>query len=468
MSARMMTALRGLGAAALVAAGLALQGVAPVAAQNSHMEIGHAETGAMRTVSLGLGKSLVIDLPREARDVLVASPDVADAVMRTARRAYLIGMSVGQTNVFFFDGAGRQIAVLDVQVERDLGILSQTLRQIIPGSDVRVQSVNDNIVLTGTVPTASDSVNAASIAGRFVDDPERVLNMIQTHGSEQVHLKVTVAEMKRNMLKQLGVDIQALIDGGTKLAVLTDTPFGLGGALSGTFLEGAFGGGDDRLGVAIRAAEQNGILRVLAEPTLSAISGESAEFLAGGEFPVPVGYDNDTNTVTIEYKPFGVSLAFTPIVMSGGRISLKISTEVSELTSESAVSVGPISVPGLTTRRANSTIELPSGGSLVLAGLLQQNTRQAINGLPGLKDVPVLGALFRSRDYQSNETELVVIATPYLVKPTAPDQLVRPDRNFEPASDPETLFLGRVNKIYGAPGAAPKGSYRGSVGFIIE
>lgn len=443
----------------------------PAAAQDAaHMSISPAGQAAPRDVRLGLGKSLVVDLPRDAKDVLVSNPLVADAVMRTARRAYLIGIEVGETNVFFFDAAGRQIAVLEVHVQRDLAGLSSQIRQLLPGSAVRVEAVNDNVVLTGSVRTPSDAVNAASIAARFVGDPERVLNMISSEDSEQVHLKVTVAEMRRNVLKQLGVNIRAMIDGGTQLAVSTQTPFALGRVISDTIIEGSFGNlaSGDQLTLILRAMEERGLMRTLAEPTLSAISGESAEFLSGGEFPVIVGTDRDTGAPIIEFKEFGVGLAFTPVVHSGGRMTLKVRTEVSEVTQENAVVLNNLAVPGINTRRADTTVELPSGGSLVLAGLLQQNTRQAITGLPGLKDIPVLGALFRSRDYQSNETELVVIATPYLVKPTAPSQLTRPDRNFAPANDISAVLLGRLNRIYGVAGSAPQGPYHGPVGFIVE
>jgi len=214
--------------------------------------------------------------------------------------------------------------------------------------------------------------------------------------------------------------------------------------------------------------ERVGVLRTLAEPTLTAITGESAKFLAGGEFPVPTGRDRDGN-ITIEFKPFGVGLGFTPVVLSGGRISMKVSTEVSELSSQGAVTLGTISIPALKVRRAETTVELPSGGSLVMAGLIQESLKQTINGFPGIKDVPILGSLFRSRDFQNSETELVVIVTPYIVKSVARDKLVRPDKGFEVASDMETIFMGQLHKIYGVRGRPlPRGAYRGGVGFIIE
>ncbi len=316
-------------------------------------------------------------------------------------------------------------------------------------------------------------MNAAEIAGRFVGNPDGVLNMIASKGSEQVHLKVTVAEIKRNVLKQLGINWGvARLSGNFAGSVIgTATSFPLGGsagpALLGDLL---FNDGTTGVAVELSALEQQGVLRVLAEPTLSAISGESAEFLAGGEFPIVTGIDRDTGTPTVEFKEFGVSLAFTPVVQTGGRIVLKVRTEVSEISSEISVGQGPNmpAIPGLATRRADTTVELPSGGALVLAGLLQQENRQAINGVPGLKEIPVLGALFRSRDYIQNETELVVIATPYLVSPVSRDQLARPDQNFRPADDPSAVFLGRLNKIYGVAGSAPRGAYHGHVGFIVE
>ncbi len=456
----------------LVAAALAPAALSPATAggAQSHIALSPSGQSAPRDVDLGLGKSLVIDLPRDAKDVLVSNPEVADAVMRTARRAYLIGIAVGETNVFFFDQAGNQIAVLNVYVQRDIGGLARQIRELVPGSSVRVEAVNDNVVLTGSARTPTDAANAADIAARFVGSSDEVLNMISTEDSEQVHLKVTVAEVRRNTLKQLGVNIDALIDDGTKLAAQTVTPFGLGTAISETFLRGTFGNLDsgDQLDVILRAMEERGLMRVLAEPTLSAISGESAEFLAGGEFPVVVGTDRNTGAPIIEFKEFGVGLGFTPVVHSGGRMTLKVRTEVSELSAENSVVLDSITVPGINTRRADTTVELPSGGSLVLAGLLQQNTRQAVTGVPGLKDIPVLGALFRSRDYRSNETELVVIATPYLVRPTSPDNLTRPDRNFAPADDISATLLGRLNRIYGVAGSKPKGRYHGNVGFIVE
>ncbi|MCT8972014.1 type II and III secretion system protein family protein [Microbaculum marinisediminis] len=450
-------------------------GAAPAEAQSTgHMTIQPAELSASRLVKLGLGKSLVIDLPRDAKDVLVSSPKVADAVMRTARRAYLIGLEVGQTNVFFFDVAGRQIAVIELQVDRDTMALSQSIRQLVPGSAVKVESMNDNIVLTGTAPTAADAEKATDIAGRFAGDPAKVLNMIAVEGSEQVFLKVTVAEVKRQVLKELGIDWNLQINSSTIAAnVISNPVFGLGlsqlPALTGPV---TWSDGTTAISAQVRALESNGLLRVLAEPTLSAISGETANFLAGGEFPVPIGNTCDPDTgqcqLSIEFKPFGVALAFTPVVMSANRISLKVKTEVSEIDRQSEVVLQDTRIPGIKTRRTDTTVELPSGGSLALAGLIQQDSKQVFNSVPGIGDIPILGTLFRSRDFQTDETELVILATPYMVEPTSRDELARPDKNFAPASDPAAILLGRLNRLYGLAEKNPAGNYRGPIGFIVE
>jgi len=458
----------------VVAAGAILAAPEAVRAQSSHMTINPAELSASRHVKIGVGKSLVVDLPRDAKDVLVSSPTIADAVMRTARRAYLIGQEVGQTNVFFFDVAGRQIAVLEVQVDRDTAALAQSIRQLVPGSSVSVDSMNDNIVLTGSVRTASAAEKAFDIAARFAGDPAKVLNMISTTDSEQVFLKVTVAEMKRKVLKQFGIDLALQINSSTIAAdVQSITNFALGNIVE-PVLKGPFTWSDGTTSISaqVRALEQQQLLRVLAEPTLSAISGETANFLAGGEFPIPVGNSCDAQTglcsLKIEYKPFGVALAFTPVVMGPGRISLKVKTEVSEIDRQNDVILSGARIPGIKTRRTDTTVELPSGGSFVLAGLIQEETKQALNGIPGLKDIPVLGTLFRSRDYQNDETELVILATPYLAKPTRRDELARPDKNYAPATDPATVLLGRLNRLYGYADTNPAGNYRGPIGFIVE
>lgn len=431
-----------------------------------------------RSIVLGLNKAAIVELPVVARDVLVSNPKIVDAVVRTSTRIYLIGLAVGQTNAFFFGDKGQQILNLEINVERDLSGLRQTLRQYLPDARIDVQPMADNIVLTGTVPNAAAADKARELATRFLGvDPAaagaggQVLNMLAIEGKEQVMLKVTIAEMQRNIIKQLGIDLSATGSiGNFAFNLATANPFSIAGVpLGGLTTAGTeLTSGDTTIGSALKALEEDGLVRTLAEPTLTAISGENAKFLAGGEFPVPVAKDDQGN-ITVAYKPFGVGLAFTPVVLSEGRISLKISTEVSELTTAGAIVSQGLSIPGLNVRRAETTLELPSGGSLVMAGLISDRTKQNIDGVPGAKDLPVLGALFRSRDYQKNETELVVVVTPYVVDPTNRKNIALPTDGYAPASDMDTVLMGRLNATYGANGSAPTDKkLKGPVGFVVD
>ncbi len=427
---------------------------------------------ASRTVTIGLNKSMIVELPRDVRDVLVSDPKKLDAVVHTGRRAYLIGVAVGQANVFFFAKDGQQMLTLEVRIERDLSAVSKMLHRLLPGSNIKLEAVNDNVVLTGSVRNASDASRAADIAGRLVDDEDnkKIVNMLNVESKEQVLLKVTVAELQRNVIKQLGVDLDVLLNGGSvNFAKLSTLRFPFTDGIQQSVAQSGLSwtSGANRAQAVIQALEQNNVLRTLAEPTLTAISGETASFLAGGEFPVPVSQDGDR--ISVEFKPFGIGLSFTPVVMSEGRISLAVSTEVSELTNEGAVTLAAITIPALKVRRANTTVELPSGGSIAIAGLISDETKQAMTGYPGLKNLPVLGALFRSRDFEKSETELVVLVTPYVVDPTSRSKLSRPDDGFAPASDAKTNLLGHMNRIYGRrPEDMPSGTYKGEYGFIIE
>jgi pilus assembly protein CpaC len=297
-----------------------------------------------------------------------------------------------------------------------------------------------------------------------------VINMLTIQGEDQVQLKVTVAEVQRTVAKQLGVSVTGGISAGPLSAtVASGTSFGVTNKTPASAFSTSFGNSTNNLNVTLRALEQTGAVRTLAEPTLTAISGEVASFLAGGEFPVPTGRDQDGN-ITITFKPFGVALGFTPVVLSEGRISLHVKTEVSELTSEGSFSVVGLTIPALKVRRADTTLELPSGGSMVLGGMLQDSVRESIGAFPGLGKLPVLGPLFRSRDFQRAETELVIIVTPYLVKPVARAALTTPDQGLAPASDAQALMLGNLNRVYGATSNSPDASYqyRGKIGFIYE
>jgi pilus assembly protein CpaC len=446
-------------------------------------------------ITLGLHKAVVVELDTDAKDVLVSSPDIVDAVVRTPRRIFLMATKTGETNAFFFDEAGHQISSLDIQVERDVTDLSQLMKDDLPNSAVKVSAINDNVVLSGSVSSAIESTRAADLAASFAGDPKKVVNLLTVAGGEQVMLKVRISEMQRQIAKQLGVNMAGIgiIGGSTPLSLSTDNQFGLVGRALADLSGGQIGqvcaspqavlaGGCNNVQGTFQAIEQVGLLHTLAEPNLVAVSGETAKFLAGGEFPVPAGRDQQGN-ISIEFKQFGVGLSFTPVVLSTGRISLQLSTEVSELTNTGAftlqggsvttssgtVQTGGVTIPALDVRRADTTVELPSGGSFAIAGLMQHTTKQQINAFPGLKDLPVLGALFRSRDFQNDETELVVVVTAYLVSPTSEASLATPSDGFITPGDPETILLGRLNTVYKKgtdKQLAPQAS--APVGFVVR
>ncbi len=441
-----------------------------------------------RPLSLGIGKSIVIDLPRDIKDVLVADPKIANAVVRSAQRAYIIGAAVGQTNIIFFDSAGQQIAAYDIAVKRDLNGIRAAMRQILPNADIQIEGVSDGVMLSGSVSNPIEVQQAGDLAARLVGGVEKVVNSIAIRGRDQVMLKVTVAEVARTIIKQLGIDLTANLNYGTAVVNFTNAnPFNALGRnlVAGNGLTSGFGNTTLANGLqvpsvqaTIRAMETAGVVRTLAEPNLTAISGESATFIAGGEFPVPAGYSCDpvthVCTTQISFKKFGISLNFTPVVMSEGRISLRVMTEVSELSNENSITItqavgNSLTVPSIKTRRAETTLEIPSGGSMAMAGLIQEQTKQAIAGLPGLAQLPVLGSLFRSRDYVNSQTELMVLVTPYVVRAVAQKDLSRPDDGFADASDPQSDLLGSINRIYGVPGRAePARNYRGTYGFITD
>ena len=446
--------------------------------KESPLTTGSVGSAKTRFLALGVGKSVVVDLPREAKDVLVADPKIANAVIRSAQRAYIIGAAVGQTNVVFFDGDGNQITSYDIAIKRDLNGIRAALRSV-PG--VQVEGVGDGVILTGSVSSPVEAQQAGDVAAKLVGSADKIVNSIVVRGRDQVMLKVHVAEVRRDIVKQMGVDISASMNYGTAVVNFNNqnpfTAFGRplvtqNGLQAASILKGV-----PQVQATMRAMESAGVVRTLAEPNLTAISGEAATFIAGGDFPIPAGYSCDpvsrVCTTQIMYKKFGISLNFTPVVMTEGRISLRVMTEVSELSTENAITLNQngssLTVPSIRTRRADSTLEIPSGGSMAMAGLIQQQTRQAVNGLPGLDQLPVLGGLFRSQDFVNNETELMVLVTPYVVRAVAQQDLSRPDDGFAPANDAQSTLLARINRIYGVAARVETGAgHPGYFGFIID
>jgi pilus assembly protein CpaC len=401
--------------------------------------------------------------------------------VRTSRRAYLIGVAVGQTNVFFFNAEGRQIAGFDIAVTRDLNGIRAALKRVLPDADIRVEGLADGIMLAGSAGSPMESQQAYDLAARLAGDGAKVVNGITVRGRDQVMLRVTVAEVQRDVIKQLGIDLSGTLSHGTTVLDFNNAnPFPATGAalVSSNAITGSWRG----ISNTIRAMERAGVIRTLAEPNLTAISGESANFLAGGEFPIPAGFTCDPTTrncqTQIQFKKFGVGLNFTPVVLSEGRISLKVLTEVSELSNENALTVvqavsatqtTTLTIPSIKTRRAETTVEIPSGGALAMAGMIHEQTKQQLNGLPGLMNLPVLGALFKSRDYVNRQSELMVLVTPYIVRAVAQKDLSRPDDGYADASDPSSSLLGRFNRLYGIPGKVePRPAYRGTYGFILD
>jgi pilus assembly protein CpaC len=476
-------------------------------------KISQVGPGVSKTLKLGLNKAIVIDLPVDAHDVMVADPEIADAVTRTSTRLYIFGKTVGQTNVFIFGANGEELVTLDLVIERDISTLQAQLKRFIPDSDINVEIISDNIVLTGTVRTPQDAAQAEKLADIFVTGGEAttrnisasatsatgdatvglfnearqkssIVNMLTIEAEDQVTLKVTVAEVSRQVMKQLGFNGSISGDSG---AITFENPTNLGGAtnwINSSGLSGKLGNFD--ISTFVNAMEQAGVMRTLAEPSLTAISGQQAKFYVGGQFRVLDQQDVDKSSVTRTFKDleYGIRLNFKPIVLSPGRISLAIETDVSEPTFEgsqtsagglflgskkSSYDIPAATLMGLRKREASTTVELPSGGSIVIAGLVRDDIRQASSGYPALMQIPILGTLFRSKDFQRNETELVIIATPYLVRPVERSKLARPDDNFNPEGDVETFFLNRVNKVYGRrENAQVPGRYNGTIGFIYK
>ena len=467
-----------------VAALMADMASTPVAAGDEHptAPIAADIPAKVRFLAIGIGKSVILDLPRDVKDVLVADPKIANAVIRSARRAYIIGAAVGQTNVVFFDAEGLQIAAYDIAVKRDLNGVRAALKQTQPG--IQVEGVGEGVMLTGSVASPIEAQQAADLAARLVGGVDKVVNSITVRGRDQVMLKVTVAEVQRDIIKQMGIDLSASMNYGTAVVNFNNSnPFTANNAplvpdngLTASALNKA---GLPSVTATLRAMESAGVVRTLAEPNLTAISGESATFISGGEFPIPTGVTCQTSTTgaigncvqTVSFKKFGISLNFTPVVLTEGRISLRVMTEVSEVSAENALTggAGGTTIPSIKTRRAETTLEIPSGGSIAMAGLIQEQTKQAVNGLPGIDQVPILGQLFRSQDYVNHQTELMVIVTPYIVRAVAQKELSRPDDGFAPASDAQSALLGQISRIYGVAGRVePVGNHATNFGFIID
>lgn len=470
------------GVAAAMAATLMIGCPPVVQAQSRQAAATEDQAGSTRRITLGVGRSVIVDLPRDAAEIFVSDPKVANAVVRSPRKLYLVAVGNGQTSIYALDAQGNRIANIDITIGRDVGELDRILKTAMPTANVVSRTINNTIILTGSVDSAGEAQMAYDIAKGFVGDlatagggstTGKVVNSLVIRGRDQVMLKVTIAEVQRNVLKQLGVTNAAL--NGNWGRVGLENSFVNNASSTGAIIGNAIGNPlVNGLGAEIRAYERNGVAKILAEPSVTAVSGESAKFTAGGEIPVPTSQTCDPVnprlcTVGLSFKPYGVTLNFTPVVLSEGRILLRLATEVTEIDPTQTFSFSTISVSAFRTRKNETSVELPSGGSIVSAGLIQSISRQTINGLPGLMNLPVLGALFRSRDYERHETELMIIVTPYIAKSIKPNEVAKPTDGFSDATDPQAALLGRVNRIYStAENPQLMKSYRGHLGFIAD
>jgi pilus assembly protein CpaC len=447
-------------------------------------QLGGATEGSQR-ISMGVGKSLILDLPQDAAEIFVGNPAVANAIVRTARKLYIIGVANGQTSVYALDRQGRQFASFEINIGRDIGELGQILRAALPGTTIVARTINDTIILTGTVDSAEDALRASDIAKGFAKSASLggatgaaadglVVNSLVIRGRDQVMLKVTVSEMRRDIIKQLG------ITSSSWGPLSQSNPFSINGTASagsnsaGNTIASALKiASGSNLSATLQAFERYGVSRTLAEPTVTAVSGESAKFTVGGQFPYPSGTictpGSGCFSGGVSFKDYGITLNFSPVILSEGRILLHLATEVTDIDFQNSVTIQGVPTPGVRTRKNETTIELPSGGSIATAGLIQQQTRQVVNGFPGLLNLPILGSLFRSRDYLKSETELMIIVTPIIVKAVRPNEIARPDDGFSDSTDPQAWLLGRVNKLYATP-SNPEAvkNYRGRVGFIQD
>lgn len=427
-------------------------------------------------IALEASKGTLIRLVRPASTVFVADPEIADVQVKSPRLVYVSAKLPGETVIYAVDADEKVLLNQKIRVDHNLSRLRDSLKQLLPGAGIEVQSVDKTLVLTGQVRSAKEAEDARVVAARLVKEEKDLVNKIAVIAPNQVHLRVRVAEVSRDILKQFGINWDAVFRTGSfAFGLATGNVTSVAGNLitrnNGTgSIFGSLASRSVDLNGVIDALDDEGLITILAEPNLTAVSGESAKFLAGGEFPILVP-ENDR--ITVEFKQFGVSLAFTPMLV-GDRISLRVNPEVSQLSSTGAVELSGFTIPALTTRRAETTVELGSGQSFAIAGLIQNNITRDLQKLPGLGDVPVLGALFRSDSFRRQESELVIIVTPYVVRPVDAPRLASPVDGLKAPSDGDRILRGEVYRPHLAHNAQPvhgqgaPSGLAGPAGFLLD
>ena len=443
-------------------------GIAPPAAAGTHSQA--SETGSLE---IPLGKSRVVTSDELIARAMIGSPETADILPVTSHSVYVIGKKMGTTSLTLYDAGGRVTSMMNVAVGPDIDALGQQLRKLIPGDLIEAHIANDSIVLTGLVNNPADAARAVHLAQAFAGD--KVINMITLGSSEQVMLEVRFAEVNRTAERNLGINSSMQSSNGNFGAITGVGSALIAGAVPGATLlrpgaindafglfQGAFKAGSVNIQATLNALETRGLAKTLAEPTLVALSGERASFLAGGEFPVPVAQSGTgaSATISVEFKPFGVSLGFTPTVLGDGTISMIVEPEVSAIDPTASITVGTITIPGLRTRRASTTLQMRDGESFAIAGLLQKDFKTTINQMPGLGSVPILGALFRSTDFTKDETELLIVVTPHLVAPIRANQVHLPTDRVADPRESDSFLLGQPYHVQkDAQKSAPNPSF---------
>lgn len=430
-------------------------------------------SGGASTIRIELNKGALVRLDRPAHTVFVADPEICDIQVKSPSLVYLFAKKAGETTLYAVDKAERVLANFDVTVTPDLTRLNTAVRNLYPDADISLSSVEDSIIIDGVVGNATVSENVRRMAARFIGEKADLINRLGIAAPTQVNLRVRIAEVNRNVEKQLGINWTVAFSDGLRMLFSTINPYSLNTITDGVGFAGRPGNWD--INAIIDALDTEGMITILAEPNLTAVSGETASFLAGGEFPILVPGTDDK--VVVEFKKFGVSLAFTPTFIGEDRINLHVRPEVSQLSNEGAISVpigfsGTISIPALTVRRAETTVELGSGQSFAIGGLLQNNTTHDIQRFPLLGNIPILGRLFASDRFQRKESELVIIVTPYIVRP-ASTRLAAPTDGFAPPHDVERYTMPGTWRRN--PQAGPRSTVGGDgarvvgpIGFVLE
>ena len=433
---------------------------------------------ASAPIQIETSKGELVRLSRAAATVFVADPDVADVQVKSPRLVYVFGKKPGETTVYAVDENEQVLMSRKVTVTHNLSRLRGAIAEMMPDARIDVRSIDGSVVLTGDAATATEVEDARRLARKLVKDDDSLLVRVAVTAPNQVQLRVRVAEVSRDILKNLGVNWDAIVSAGSfAFGLATGNPvLGAAGSLltrnnQTNSMFGSFKSNKVDINGVVDALNSEGLVSILAEPNLTAVSGEQATFLAGGEFPILVP-DSD-GRVTVSFKQFGVSLAFKPVLIADNHISLKVNPEVSQLTNTGAVSLNGFIVPALTTRRAQTTVELGSGQSFVIAGLLQNNLTHDISKVPGLGELPVLGPLFRSDKFKRNESELVIIVTPYIVRPVSAAKMAAPTDGLTPPSDADRILYGRTNGVHtGKSTQGPVGSdgqgLVGPVGYVLD